>query len=592
MRGLPRPGVPYKFADFEIDEERRELRLGRRELSLQPRVFDLLAYLIRHRDRVVGKDELLEALWPGTIVVDGALQRVVSLARSALAEGGAKDAIRTYARRGYRFSADTDTDGAAQPGEETSPALERARSAFAANDWDSAIEAFRNADREHALGGADLERLARAAQWIGNAADSIGPLERAIAAYLSQGDRRGAARAALLLSAVQFERLEIPVAKGWLKRAQSLVSENEPCRELGLMHYTAARLALLDGALEASLAHAEHVQSLGVSLADPDLEALGLAYRGHALLSLSEIERGVDALDEAAAAALAGNLTSWVASLVYCSVIWACRNRGDWDRAASWTDQFTRWCERSGLTAFPGTCRLHRAEVLSVRGEIGEAEKEIEESTELLSVWAPWAEGDAYRVLGDLRLAQGELDAAEAAYRKAHALGWDPQPGHSMLQMAQGRPAEAVRSLERALVDRNWANSERRGLLLADLMIAAAAAGELERSRSALAELQEHPELWSGTSVEAVMLHGRAELALREGRSGEAIDVLRAAVKIWRTTGSAFQAATMQLRLAEALLAAGEASAAELELSAVEAAFEKMEMPHWIERSRAARRRL
>ena len=431
-----------------------------------------------------------------------------------------------------------------------------------------------------------------AAQWVGNAADAVGPLERAMAAYLSQGERRGAARVALLLSAIQLERLEIPVAKGWLKRAQSLVSAESPCRELGLAHYTAARLALLDGALEASLAHAEHARSLGMSLEDPDLEGLGLAYRGHALLSLGKIEQGVDALDEAAAAALAGNMTPWVASLVYCSVIWGCRNRGDWDRAARWTDQFTRWCERSGLTAFPGTCRLHRAEVLSVRGEIGEAEKEIDESMELLSVWAPWAEGDAYRVLGDLRLAQRELDAADAAYRRAHALGWDPQPGHAMLQMARGRPAEAVRGLERALADRSWANSERRGLLLADLTIAATAAGELERGRSALAELDRHPELWSGTSVEAIVLHGRAELALREGRSADAIGDLRAAIKIWRTIGSKFRAATIQLRLAEVLLASGDASAAELELTAAESAFEKMRLRHWIERSRETRRQL
>jgi DNA-binding winged helix-turn-helix (wHTH) protein len=51
-----------QFAEFEIDESRRELRLRKRELALQPRVFDLLCYLIEHRDRVVGKEELLEAL--------------------------------------------------------------------------------------------------------------------------------------------------------------------------------------------------------------------------------------------------------------------------------------------------------------------------------------------------------------------------------------------------------------------------------------------------------------------------------------------------------------------------------------------------
>jgi DNA-binding winged helix-turn-helix (wHTH) protein len=62
--------------------------------------------LLHHRERVVAKDELLDVLWPGVIVVDSALQRVVSLARSTLREGGAEGAIRTHARHGYRICAD------------------------------------------------------------------------------------------------------------------------------------------------------------------------------------------------------------------------------------------------------------------------------------------------------------------------------------------------------------------------------------------------------------------------------------------------------------------------------------------------------
>ena len=76
----------YRFGPCELDEARRSLSARGREIKLQPRVFDLLCYLVRHRERVVSKDELLDALWPGTVVVDNALQRVVSLARGALAD--------------------------------------------------------------------------------------------------------------------------------------------------------------------------------------------------------------------------------------------------------------------------------------------------------------------------------------------------------------------------------------------------------------------------------------------------------------------------------------------------------------------------
>jgi len=74
----------FRFGPCELDPARRSLTAHGRELKLQPRVFDLLCYLVRHRDRVVTKDELLEALWPRAIVVDNALQRLVSLARNTL----------------------------------------------------------------------------------------------------------------------------------------------------------------------------------------------------------------------------------------------------------------------------------------------------------------------------------------------------------------------------------------------------------------------------------------------------------------------------------------------------------------------------
>ena len=93
----------HRFATFEIDADARELRAGGRVLDVQPRVFDLLVYLARNRERVVPKDELLDAVWPGVIVADGSLQRAVSLARSALAKAGVENAIRTFSRTGYRL---------------------------------------------------------------------------------------------------------------------------------------------------------------------------------------------------------------------------------------------------------------------------------------------------------------------------------------------------------------------------------------------------------------------------------------------------------------------------------------------------------
>jgi pimeloyl-ACP methyl ester carboxylesterase len=94
--------MTFVFDDFELDPARRELRLSGELQPLQPQVFDLLLYLVENRERVVPKRELLDALWPDTIVTEGSIQRAVSLARSALGERGAA-LIQTFPRQGYRF---------------------------------------------------------------------------------------------------------------------------------------------------------------------------------------------------------------------------------------------------------------------------------------------------------------------------------------------------------------------------------------------------------------------------------------------------------------------------------------------------------
>lgn len=100
----------FRFDDFELDTAQRELRRAGRPRALQPRVFATLEYLIRHRDRVVPKTELLEKLWPDVIVTDASVQRAISLARDAISDEGSH--IRTVPKQGYRFVADVRSERA------------------------------------------------------------------------------------------------------------------------------------------------------------------------------------------------------------------------------------------------------------------------------------------------------------------------------------------------------------------------------------------------------------------------------------------------------------------------------------------------
>src|SRR5215469_1325656 len=94
----------YSFEDFCLDTGRHELRRNGALISLQPQVFDFLEYLIRNRERVVGKDDLLAAVWNGRIVSEANMSTRINAARSAIGDSGAAQRlIHTVHGKGFRF---------------------------------------------------------------------------------------------------------------------------------------------------------------------------------------------------------------------------------------------------------------------------------------------------------------------------------------------------------------------------------------------------------------------------------------------------------------------------------------------------------
>jgi DNA-binding winged helix-turn-helix (wHTH) protein len=92
------------FDDYILDVARRELWRGCEPVVVEPQVFDLLAYLVQHPERVVTKDELLQAVWDGRIVSESAITNRVNAARRAIGDSGEKQClIRTVPRKGFRF---------------------------------------------------------------------------------------------------------------------------------------------------------------------------------------------------------------------------------------------------------------------------------------------------------------------------------------------------------------------------------------------------------------------------------------------------------------------------------------------------------
>lgn len=103
----------YSFDEFVLDLDRRELHKGSEAVDLEPQVFDLLAFLLHHRDRVVSRDDLIEGVWGGRIVSESALATRINAARRAIGDdGSAQRLIKTMVRKGFRFVGEVREDEA------------------------------------------------------------------------------------------------------------------------------------------------------------------------------------------------------------------------------------------------------------------------------------------------------------------------------------------------------------------------------------------------------------------------------------------------------------------------------------------------
>jgi DNA-binding winged helix-turn-helix (wHTH) protein len=96
----------YFFENYALDIDRRELRRGAEVVAVEPQVFDVLAYLISHRDRVISNKDLIASVWNGRIVSESTLSSRIAAVREALGDSGERQSlIRTIRRKGYRFIA-------------------------------------------------------------------------------------------------------------------------------------------------------------------------------------------------------------------------------------------------------------------------------------------------------------------------------------------------------------------------------------------------------------------------------------------------------------------------------------------------------
>jgi class 3 adenylate cyclase len=454
--------------------------------------------------------------------------------------------------------------------------LQAGRDAIAQRRWSDAYELLKVADGEQPLGPDDLELLAEAAMWTVDPVEAIPYFERAYAGHLDAGNPRRAAYLATFIGHYYGGvRMQRSVGNGWLSRATRLLADEPEGTEHGYLALEQALLAWGSNDLESTLEHGKYAEEIGRRHGDRALEVRGLQRQAMALINKGELEEGKLLLDEAAAAALSGELDPYSTIVVYCNTIGACRDVAAFDQAGEWTERATAYCELQAVNPFPGMCRVNRAEVMRFHGKLDEAEETAALASEELKSWAPRIAAAALYELGEARLQLGELAKAEEAFDQADELGHDPEPGRSLLLLARGRVAPAFASIRRALAY-DMPSYPTRARLLPPLIQIAVEAGDLEAAHEGADELREIAERYQAPALFAALAQADGILRLAEDDPDGAVSALRRALRLWHEANASHNAARTRVTLGQAYRATGDEDAAMRELEHAAATFDRL----------------
>ncbi|HSL12327.1 MAG TPA: adenylate/guanylate cyclase domain-containing protein [Actinomycetota bacterium] len=452
----------------------------------------------------------------------------------------------------------------------------RGRAALDGHAWDEAYATLSQADAAGALTGEGLELLATASYWTARPDGAIEAYERAYAAYLEEGDRARAAMVAFRIAEQHGMRMSIAQAQGWAQRAFRLAEEDPTWPVHGWLIWVQGLMFwIMEGDFVSAIERYDEAIAFAAASGDEDLAAMSLHDKGHALCLLGRVDEGMPLLDEAMAAVVGGELDPAAAGYVYCGMIGVCSKLGDYGRATEWTDATLRWCDRHSVPAFPGVCRVHRAELNTFHGHLDDAEAEALAACEELPRYNFVSGlGPAYYEIGEVRRRRGDLAGSEDAYARADDHGRPPEPGRSLLRFAEGRVSAAAAGIGRALQELG-ANHCTRARLLAAQVDIALADDDIETAASAADQLDAVVAELGTSSLRAMASTARGGVLAARGDAEGALASLRRARREWQQLDAPLEVAEVRLRLASVCAALGDDDAARSEARAARLAFEQ-----------------
>ncbi|MFE5812280.1 hypothetical protein ACFQ6S_02525 [Streptomyces sp. NPDC056479] len=323
--------------------------------------------------------------------------------------------------------------------------LRQAREAVAREAWAEAFRLLGALDPAF-LTPDDRAAFADAAWWTSRVEESVVQRTRAYSGYVAADAARQAGHSAWLLFYEHQLAGRSAVAAGWLRRARRHLRDEPECVEQCYLVWVDAEDAQRRGAFDEAMTAARHMASIARRRGSPDLLAMGVQAQAGVLVAQGRVSEGLGLLDEAMCSAMAGELSSFFTGWVYCLGLQQSMACVDLERAAEWTDAAMRWCAAMPAeNNFRGLCRVHRVEVLELRGSWDEALTEAERTCEELLPYERRMAAEAVYLVGQIQRRRGELTAAEQSYDRAHELGRDPQPGLALLRWPRARPTRRPR---------------------------------------------------------------------------------------------------------------------------------------------------
>jgi ATP/maltotriose-dependent transcriptional regulator MalT len=407
-----------------------------------------------------------------------------------------------------------------------------------------------------------LEGLSWAAWWVEDVATCLEARERAYRLSRQEGDMRRAAMLALWVGDdYLILRGERAIANGWFQRAARILEGLDTCPERGWLDALLGYVATLDGDLEKARRLAIKARVLGQQLDVVSLEMFALAVEGLALVNEGEIADGMRCLDEATAAALAGEFEEIVAAgWTFCFLLNACERVRDFERAAEWCRRVEEFSRRMRTNFVTLACRAHYGAVLTWHGRWAEAEKSLTEA-ERLAVERPSWGGLAIVRLADLRRRQGRFAEAEELLQQ--------RPGNPLtpvvmaeLALDRGDPSAAVDQLEPVLRRLPVENKTLRAAPLELLVRAEVATGAADAAASHLTELRSIVAALGTRPLQASLSLSEGLVAAAAGDQETARARLEDAVELFAASGASFDLARARLELARLFTSLGRADAA------------------------------